>query len=242
MRGLVLAFSLTLAPAAALASCEANLKVQSRVILFSFSDAMPMSRVDFSPEDEHEHFRRLAHGLAVGQRAFAAVEKYSDESGAPIRGAVALTTAGRIVPVNPSNSYDEVIASVCKGIVAESTCVLWTCEIGRFRSQAAATAWADQFGTVYDKDLLGNVELYERGPMALVIYETCAGAVEPASFVVRVPGGIERTLGDATRPLPGSGGRREHGETVVGRAGTQGARGSPARGRRPARAGSPRAG
>jgi hypothetical protein len=158
------------------------------VILFSFSDAMPMSRVDFSPEDEHEHFRRLAHGLAVGQRAFEALDKYSLESGAPVRGAVTLTTAGRIVPLDPSNSYDGLIASVCKGIVAESTCVLWTCEIGRFRSQAAATAWADQFGTVYDKDLLVNVELYERGPMALLIYETCAGALEPASFVVRVPG------------------------------------------------------
>jgi len=186
MKSALVVLLLILAPTAH-ATCDDTLKVQSREILLSYADPAPRSRVDYSVEDEHEHFRRMAYALAVGQRALERISKYSDEFGAPMRAPMVLDRQGRVVAFDHSNPYAIELERICQGAVGESTCVLWTSEIGRFKSKASADSWLGRHGNVCDFDLMGNVELHETSPEALVIFGTCKCIWEPGTFIVRLP-------------------------------------------------------
>lgn len=188
MKALVL-FVLLMAPVVAGATCDDTLKVQSYDILFSFSDPAPSSRVGSSPGDEREHFRRMAYALAAGQRALEKLAKRYEEFGSDsmptVRAPVVLDARGRVVAPDRSNPNSVAIERICAGAVAESSCVLWTYEIGRFKTKAAAEAWLDRPPNRCDPDLVGNVEFHEVGPEALLLFSNCECTWEPGTFVVR---------------------------------------------------------
>ena len=65
----LLVIALLLAPAQALASCEALLSVHSRELAFNYVEATPLDGELWTPDYRREYHRSLAHALAVAQRA-----------------------------------------------------------------------------------------------------------------------------------------------------------------------------
>lgn len=86
----------------------------------------------------------------------------------------------------PEDLGDRVAVSVARELATastDSTCILWTIEIGRFRTKASAQALAEENGTSVSEAID-----YESYAGTTVIYDTCGGRFLPGPFVVHLPG------------------------------------------------------
>ena len=174
---------LLLAPAQAFASCEGLLSVQSRELAFSYVEATPLDGELWTPEYRREYHRSLAHALAVAQHAFEYARMHACEAGTPPRTAVILLPHGRLAPGDPKDPAAASMAADAAQADFDSVCVLWTIEIGRFRTEEAAILLAQDHGTAY-----ADAADYDPSGDAVVYYECCAGTWQPGSFVVRRSG------------------------------------------------------
>jgi len=180
---IVLVLALWLAPAQAVASCEALLSVHSRELAFNYVEATPLDGELWTPDYRREYHRSLAHALAVAQRALEYARMHSREGGAPTRTGVVLLPHGRLAAADLKDPAATSIAADAARADFDSACVLWTIEIGRFRTEEGAILLAQDHGTVYE-----DAANYESSGDAVVHYECCAGTWQPGSFVVRRSG------------------------------------------------------
>jgi len=177
------AIALLLAPAQALASCEGLLSVHSRELAFTYVQATSNDAEAWTPDYRRQYHRSLAHALAVAQRAFEYARMHTCEGGIPPRTQVILLPHGRLAPADLDDTDAVSLARVGASADFDSICVLWTIEIGRFRTEESAILRAQDNGTVYE-DSAG----YDRSVDAGIHYESCAGTWQPGSFVVRRSG------------------------------------------------------
>jgi hypothetical protein len=207
-----LVIALLLAPAQAFSSCESGITAESRELSFTSFIGIPMSRADFPPVAEHAHFRRLAHAVAMAQCCLDTATAYSCEAGTPPRTRIMLASDGRLEALDGQDSNAVGILRRCQRGDFDSTCFLWTVEIGRFNTEAGAQARAAENGAIY---LDGSD--WDRSRDASLFYESCGGTWEPAAFIVRmaratvapwsVRHGLYFTRGDAVRAATGYGSR-----------------------------------
>lgn len=185
MKRALFLFAILLAPAQAFASCENILIVKSRVLGFVYADAIPFDPDDFTRVSEREHYRGLAHALAIAQSCWDLGNIRVGDASPPTY--VQLLPGGRlVVPLTQPRAAEFIVRF--SGAATESSCVLWTCEIGRFDTWEAAQARADLYGTEQVAD--GELERIDGDHEASIYFETCTGTWGPGSFVVGLEGGV----------------------------------------------------
>ena len=158
----VLVIALLLAPARAFASCESSLVVNSRELAFVYSDPTTLDTAPLSPSATRAHHRGLAHALAVAQACLDSARTHRAGSRSEIR-------------MDPGTRAD-----------VDSTCVLWTCELGRYRTEAGARSRWENASVL--SDLAVHEKQWVPSRDATLLYESCAGSWEPGAFIVRLPG------------------------------------------------------
>jgi hypothetical protein len=166
------------------ASCESGIMVNTRELAFSYSDAIPMRVEDFPPVAMHAHFRGLAHALAVAQACVDTSDIYSCEAGTPTRTGISLSPGSVLAAVDTSDVNAFAIVRRCARADDDSVCVLWTCEIGRFRTARSAHALADGTALASEPGVLTEDWMPSRD--ATLVYDSCGGSWEPGTFVVHL--------------------------------------------------------
>jgi hypothetical protein len=216
MRALLFALAVTQVtafPVPADSSCEGMLFVESRELDFMYSEATPMDGEQYRIA-QHGIFRNLAHATAVAQCGFEYAQMHSCEAGTPPRTRVVLSPGSMLQGADSAWSTEGVpdanaagIVQRCSQMKADSSCVLWTCEIGRYRTESGAQVAAahSQPPTVEEAGEWN----WDPERDARFHYATCGGTWEPGSFVVRlrkaavapwsVRFGLYFTRGDAER-------------------------------------------
>ena len=174
-----LVIALLLAPAQAIASCESGVTVESGTISFGYSGTLPTP--PGNPE-VHEHFRSLAHALAVAQSCRDTILAHSCEAGTPPRTRIVLTGHGQLEALDPDDLIGRDVLSRCNPALLDSALTLWTVVIGRFNTEAGARDRAEENGAIY-LDTSG----WDHERDVSLSYESCGGTWEPAAFIVRLP-------------------------------------------------------
>jgi hypothetical protein len=180
-----LPIALLLVPGAASASCESGFKVESAAISFAHSETFPSPG---EPAAIHAHFRSLAHAIAVAQCCFDTAHALSCEAGTPPRARIGSTPDGGLEVADVDDALARNVVDRCSHTVVDSTCVLWTVEIGRFRTEKGARTLADGVSIASDPEVLKGGWIRSRD--ATILYASCGGSWEPWSFVVHLSGGV----------------------------------------------------
>lgn len=165
-------FALLLSPAQALASCESIISVHSSTFGFCTDAVWP------PPAERAVHLRSLAHALATAQACFDSARAFPDGA------RLVLTQRGELQPVFSVDWPSRIVAMKCARADWDSSCVVWTCELGRFASESRARECASGARPYYVPECSVPGDL--RGSDARVLYSCCAGAWAPASFVVPI--------------------------------------------------------
>jgi len=169
---------LLLAPAQAIASCESCISVRSAVLSFCSDDVRPSGMGEAAIA---LHRRALAHALATAQACFDSARAAPEGPGVA---RVFLNHNGDLRPADFRDKPSRRLAKKCGRADWDSSCVLWACELGRFRKEESARATAARVRPYYvpgcdQPDDLRNTD-------ARLLYSCCAGAWTPASYVVYV--------------------------------------------------------
>jgi hypothetical protein len=194
-----LAAALLVVPATAFASCEQILSVHSRELGFTYVGTAVGDTQVSTAEQRADEFRSLAYGLEVAAWAFDYARAHPHAARAT---RIVLLAAGKPAPEDLDDPAAVALASAGRQASFDSTCTLWTIEIGRFRTEQSALTLSD--GTASDYQDSANDR---PGGDAVIYFETCAGTWQPGSFVVRAGGvapwsvrrGLHLTREDANR-------------------------------------------
>jgi len=194
-----LALALVLVPTCAFASCEQLLTVHSREVAFTFVGTAQGDDEVLTGNQRVEHFRSLAHGIEVAEWAFgyARAHPHGVQSSR-----IVLLAAGQVAPEDLDDPAAVALASAGRQAAFDSTCTLWTIEIGRFRTERSALTFSDENGSDYE-----DSADYRPGGDAVIYFEPCTGTVQPGTYVVHAGGvapwsvrrGLFLTLEDANR-------------------------------------------
>jgi len=189
--GPALALLLAIVPTSALASCESIISVQSRALDIGLGSVLPPRGEPMGDLEWHRHFRALAHGLAIAQCCLEA--PYDSGSGAA-RSILyfRLGEGGNSEGLDTSaTAHAEPRArrriANCSRADWDSSCVLWTCELGRYstarepKKAFASVSW----GMVSD----ARVRSAGLAVDAHWTYVCCGGNWEPGPFLVPLNGG-----------------------------------------------------
>jgi len=202
-----MSLALVLVPACAIASCEQLLSVHSRELAFTFVGTAQSDVEVLTGNERVEHFRSLAHGLAVAKWAFGYARAYPHAGEAS---GIVLLAAGQMAPEDLDDAAAVRLAAAGRQAAVDSFSSLWTIEIGRFRTKDSALVFSDENGANYE-----DSANHEPGGDAVIYFEPCTGTVQPGSFVVRAGGvapwstrrGLYLTREDAQRAAKAWGAR-----------------------------------
>lgn len=171
------------------ATCESIITVQSRELDFCYNDWTPLDGDAFPPSVRRLHFRALAHGIAVAQACLDTASEYSCEAGTPPRTRIRLVAASDVEAVDSSDVNAYWLVRRCRGADADSACVLWSCELKRFRTRKAAANSYSVAATSVPESL---AYAFDRKVGPRIRWVTCGGIFEPGSYVARIPGATSR--------------------------------------------------
>jgi len=174
----LLVIALLLAPAQAVASCESSLVVRSGALEFRSDDVWPS---DTGKAASDSHRRALAHALATAQACFDSARVSPVGPGAA---RLILTPNGELRAIDFRDKPSRSLATKCARADWDSACVVWTCELGRFRKESLARDRAARARPYYVPGSEQPGDLRNVG--VRLLYSCCAGAWTPASYVVHV--------------------------------------------------------
>lgn len=175
---ILLVLGLFCLPEPARASCESCISVRSSVVVFCSDDVWPHGDMERAA-----HRRALAHALATAQACFDSARVMREGPGA-VR--LVLTSSSGLRPADFRDRASRRLAARCARADWDSACVVWTCELGRFRTEPLARDRTRSVRAFYVPDCGAPGDL--RGVEARVLYSSCFGSWAPASYVVPVRG------------------------------------------------------
>lgn len=173
---LILVAALIATPIPAFASCEQLLTVHSRSLAFTYVGTAEGDDEVLSAEHWHEKYRSMAHALETAQWAFGYARSHH------VRGPAArvvLLAHGALAAEDLGDSVAVALAKEGARVVRDSVCVLWTIEIGRFRTPEDAIQFARDH-EVAQEDSANYVPAGD----AVVYFESCEGTWRPGTFVL----------------------------------------------------------
>lgn len=171
------------------ATCESMIVVQSRELDFCYQNWTPLDGDAFTPPAQRLHFRALAHGIAVAQACLDTASVYSCEAGTPPRTRIRLVAGSDVEALDSSDVNAFWLVRRCRRADADSVCVLWSCELERFRTRESAVNSYSVAATSVPESLAYAFDP-EAGPR--IRWVTCGGTFEPGSYVTRVLGARSR--------------------------------------------------
>ena len=169
-------FVLLLAPAQVFASCEQLLTVHSRSLAFTYVGTAEGDDEVLSAEQWHEKYRSMAYAIETAQWAFE-YARTRHARGPASR--VVLLAHGALAAEDLGDSAAVSLAKESARVASDSVCVLWTIEIGRFRSVEEAAQFARDH-QVAQEDSANYVPAGD----AVVYFESCEGTWRPGPFVL----------------------------------------------------------
>jgi hypothetical protein len=174
----LLVIALLLAPAQAIASCESGVSVRSAGLAFCSDDVQPSGMGEAAMAS---HRRALAHAIATAQACFDSARSSPPGPGAA---RLLLTHQGELRPADFRDKPSRRLARKCARADWDSSCVVWACELGRFRKESLARACAARVRPYFVPgcDQPGDL----RNTDARLLYSSCVGTWTPASYLVAV--------------------------------------------------------